>query len=67
MTVALLDWSLYVDCPHCEESVDLVETDCDNDYSIANKVFSNKWDEVKGQTVTCPNCREQFELSGMEY
>ena len=64
---ATLFWSLDVECPHCKDSFDLVDTDSDNDYSIANKIFNNQWDALNGKEVQCPNCCKEFELEKVEY
>jgi uncharacterized Zn finger protein (UPF0148 family) len=65
--VARLSWNLYVDCPKCDTSFDVVDTDSENDYVIAKKVFSNKWDDVEGCEITCPHCEHEFELGKIEY
>ena len=65
--VAQLDWSLYVDCPSCDESFDLADTDHDTDYTLSKKIFNNQWDRVKGHEVTCPHCNHEFTLGGVEY
>ena len=65
--VARLDWSLYVDCPRCDESFDLVDIDDDHDNTLAKKIFTNQWDQVNGHEVTCPYCAHEFTLGGVEY
>ena len=65
--VATLSWSLDVECPHCKQEFDLVDTDSERDYRITNKVFYNQWNKVAGMDVTCPHCKQDFELEKMEY
>ena len=68
MTIAFLDWSLEVECPHCKEETDLVKYESEQgDYIIAEAVFNNRWDDVAGYEVICPKCQHDFELSGIEY
>lgn len=65
MTAARLDYSLHVDCPGCHESFDLVDTD---DHSeIANRIFNNAWDKLKGYEVVCPHCQHEFQIEKVEY
>ena len=65
--IALLDWSLNVDCPSCKEEIDLVEYDSADDYHIAQKIFSNAWSKLEGFEITCPHCQHEFELGKVEY
>ena len=68
MTIAFIDWSLDVECPHCEKEVDLVLYDSDSgDNSIAGLIFTNQWDELKGWMIECPYCHNDFHLSRVEY
>lgn len=62
---ALLCWSLYVNCPHCEHQIDL--SDIDYDSAVATALFNNRWDELKGHEVACPSCKREFEIAGVEY
>lgn len=65
---AFLDWSLEVDCPHCDETVDLVELESDSgDYDIANRIFTSKWGELAGWDVKCPHCKHDFKLEKVHY
>ena len=65
--IAQLDWSLRVECPNCNESLDAAGIDAGNDYTITKMVFSNRWDDITGCSITCPECGHEFELGGMEY
>ena len=63
---AILEWSLRVPCPKCLEGNDL--TDNDDESLLATKIFSNRWDEVKGHECTCSECGHEFILDGgVEY
>lgn len=63
--IARLSWELYVDCPHCGATFDAVTVDHEN--SIARRVFTNAWDDVKGVEIECPKCDKEFELGVIEY
>lgn len=65
--VGRLSWELYVDCPRCNETFDVVDTDAENDYVIAKRIFSNKWDDVAGCDLTCPKCEHEFQIGGVDY
>lgn len=67
MTTAYLDYSLDVECPSCEAIIDLTSEHHDGEYYLATKIFTNKWDEVKGFEITCEHCGYQFKLDGVEY
>lgn len=62
---AILSWHLFIDCPECKEHVDLA--DLHSDYGLAQKVFNNKWGDLKGCDVQCPECGHEFKLDGVEY
>lgn len=63
--IAYLSWSLDVDCPKCEEEIDLCINDCDQ--VVSGAIFNNKWDDLKGHVVTCIKCKHEFVLGGVEY
>ncbi len=63
--IATLTCSLEVYCPKCNESIDLLEDDCD--YIFSTIVFSKNLDDLKGQEAICPNCDHEFNLTGVEY
>lgn len=65
--IGRLSWELYVDCPLCKGTFDAVDGDAENDYVIAEKVFSNAWDDVAGCELTCPHCEHEFQIGGIEY
>ena len=67
-TIAFLDWSLDVDCPNCNETVDLVRLEADaGDNSISGRIFTNNWDALKGWDVECPHCKRDFKIDRVEY
>ena len=64
---AQLDWSLTVYCPKCDEDNDLAsgKHDCCSD--IAQAIFTNEWDKLKGWEVTCEHCGHEFKISEVIY
>ena len=64
-TMSSLYVNLYVECPYCEEVIDLFEEDSDHIYSMA--IFNNKWDDIKNQEECCPSCKKEFLVEGIEY
>ena len=64
---ALLDWSLYVDCPKCGLNNNLASCLHDADNTIARRIFTNEWDALEGWEVTCEGCKHEFLLGGVEY
>lgn len=65
---AFLEYSINVDCPHCEKEVDLLDVESNaGDNSISAIVFTNEWDQLKGWPIECPHCHMDFELAGLEY
>ena len=68
MNIAFLDWSLDIDCPHCKETVDLVQYESDTgDNSIARRIFTSQWDALTGWDIECPHCRNDFKIDKVEY
>lgn len=66
--IAFLDWSLDVDCPHCEKIVDLVKLEGDaGDNSFSHRIFTNNWDDLKDWDIECPHCLNDFKLDHVEY
>lgn len=66
--IGVLSWQLSVECPKCNEDFDAVDQDAESgDYVIAKKVFSNDWDAAAGCELTCPSCKHEFQLGGIEY
>lgn len=69
--IARLRINLYVDCPNCEELIDLMQINADNDYVYSSVIFDpdrdSKWPDMNGMEVTCPECKREFVLHGCEY
>ena len=64
--LARLSWSLWVDCPECDdETINL--SDVDTDDAIAKAIFNNKWDALIGYEVECPYCGKTFAIEKVEY
>lgn len=64
---ALLEWSLYVDCPKCSESNNLAGSQHDTEHEIAHRIFTNEWDKLQGWEVTCEHCGHEFTIEKVEY
>ena len=64
-TIVRFDYSMMATCPHCQEELDLVYQDDDCVYS--ESIFSNKWDDLKGEEVYCNNCDNVFLIQEVEY
>jgi len=64
---ALLDWSLYVDCPKCSLSNNLANAVHDGEHDIARLIFTNAWDKLEGWEVTCEGCEHEFTIERAEY
>jgi glutaredoxin len=65
---AFLEYSINVDCPHCENDVDLLDVESNaGDNSISARVFTSEWDQLKGWPIECPHCHTDFELARLEY
>jgi len=65
--VAQFDWSLYIECPHCKNDIDLCEYDREIGGDISRIVFSDEPEKLKGFEITCPECGKEFEIEGLEY
>ena len=62
---AQLRWSLDITCPHCGYEFDLADHDVDG--WISGPLFNNKWEDLKGEDVECPECTEEFQIEEVEY
>lgn len=63
--LAFLNFSLYVNCPHCDELMDLSENDFD--YIVTNALFDNRWDDLNGYDTSCPKCDTDFQIEKVVY
>ena len=66
----VLGWHVWVDCPHCGETVDLAD-EHDDDYLLSGAVFGCKdepprWDNP-GTEHECSECGEVFALAKIGY
>ena len=71
---AVLEISLSVKCPHCEECFDLLEdTDLNEEGLLLDKVCpsnGNAWTvehDLFYECVKCPSCNEEFEVKGVKW
>lgn len=67
MTTAYLEYSVNVDCPKCEESNDITDSEHDTECEVPKALFNNKWDDLKGFDVTCEHCGHEFKIEEVEY
>ena len=65
--IANLDWSLHVDCPKCEQSNDLADSQHDKEGNIARHIFTNQWDVLNDWEVTCGHCDHEFTIEKVEH
>lgn len=66
--IAFLEYSINVDCPHCEEDIDLVDMESNSgDHDISNLVFRGAWDSLINWDIDCPHCKQAFQLEKLEY
>lgn len=65
--VAALEWSLYVDCPKCQESNDLADPEHDPENEIARHIFMNDWGRLNDWEVKCKHCGHEFTIEKVEY
>lgn len=64
---ALVSLHLWLDCPSCDEQLDLLDIEELNDEAQMWKlVQSNEWDNP-GYVFDCPNCEKHIVLSKLEY
>ena len=62
---AILSWHLFMNCPKCNESIDL--SDQDDEYCYSAPLFSNRWEDIEGETTFCPKCKAEFIIDKIEY
>ena len=64
---ALLNIRLWVDCPKCEELIDLFELDYINDEgSLWNAIRSIRGENL-GIEFECPKCKVELTFDKLEY
>jgi DNA-directed RNA polymerase subunit RPC12/RpoP len=71
MTKINVCFDLFVECPHCEHTFDLITHD-DNDEGFWTEKFSdfinNKPDADKlKEDIECPECDKRIDITSMEY
>lgn len=62
---AKLSASLFISCPQCDQYFNLFDDDDAAIYLI--QIFNNKWDQLKGEEATCPECDHEFTISEVEW
>ena len=71
---AILDISIWVDCPHCEHYINLLDTDDTNghDHNEEGSILTQAcgdgcWSEFEVEDVTCSKCKEAFSVKELEW
>jgi len=64
--IAQLSWHLFIDCK-CGETLDLTDSEHDEEGRISIPIFNNKWDDLKGEEVICPKCSNPIIIERVEY
>lgn len=66
-----LNITLFVDCPKCGESIDLMEKDAENDYVLGESIFGGNFHDYReaglGYDYICPRCKCEFVLNKVEW
>lgn len=60
--ITYVDISLNCCCPHCDVDVDLINGDYNDCDELLGLITTNKWDNLKGEEVQCPECQEMFKI-----
>ena len=60
-----LNFSMWVNCPYCDNDIDVLDQDIDNLFS--EPLFNNDLDKVKDYDIYCDQCDEHFKNDGIEY
>ena len=76
-TTASLHIHVYVDCPHCENPIDLLDSsDTNNEnhneegWIITQAIGDDYWDKhhhFSAEDVTCSKCLETFNVEGLDW
>ena len=64
---AFLSWNLFAECPHCKEDIDLADSTHDVDGCFSVPLFNNLWEEIEGNEVDCPKCKNTLLISEVVY
>ncbi len=62
---ARLNWNLYIDCPSCDDTIDLVDQDDDGVY--AHAIFNDSWEELTDEIAFCKACDHEFKIASVSY
>ena len=63
---AYLIYKVEITCPYCKNHFDLMDRN-DDDSAISQPIFNNNWDELKGDSVICDHCEEEFLIEELVY
>lgn len=64
-TIPVLRASLTVSCPECGKAFDLFNLD--DPEGIVTMIFQNRWDEIPGFEIDCPECPATIQLDEVEW
>jgi len=62
----LVCYSLDIDCPYCGAELDLSDQD-DGDGFFSSPIFNNRWEDLVGETVNCPDCEKEFIIENVGF
>ena len=54
-------------CPKCGHAFDVIQQDSESDGELQKALFTNKWDDAKGITFTCPSCESDIDVDEVIY
>ena len=61
--VARVDFTLIINCPECDEAMDLADEDAEYDFQFSQAIFGGKWNDIIGLEVTCDECDHEFGIT----
>ena len=64
--IVKLEYKLTMDCPNCQESIDVGAQDSDLDGELTEAVFNNNWDDVEGLGFFCHYCETDVKVERIE-
>lgn len=65
--IAVLSYHLFVDCPKCNEQLDLSDSPHDDEGYFSTSIFNNRWSDLDDSEVTCEHCNHQFTVAEIIY
>ncbi|HHL33862.1 MAG TPA: hypothetical protein ENJ30_05800 [Desulfobulbaceae bacterium] len=65
-TDLIVRYSLDIDCPYCGAELDLSDQDDENG-RFSSPIFNNRWEDLVGDSVKCPDCAKEFIISNVGF